>query len=156
MSRPKIPDFVETYRPRHPVETLRQQLAAPPGLVTLGPPVRSVSTPKTLIELYLGGDIRPIAEDVESRPQHYSAEQRELVEALTQRRSLHPEPTPQRLDDLFLTYHQRTDLAEQRRKIIAAVSRHEPDVADDPEVKAELDAPAATFENQNYDLKILI
>lgn len=97
----------------------------------------TIEKPKNLLVLYLRGDVTPILQDCSVRPEHYTAEQRDLAVALYNT----PEVVtpPETVDELFLTWMRPT---ETKLPEMQKTSEQEPDLGEwgpeDAEEKARL------------------
>lgn len=106
---PKVPDFIKSNLPRFD-----------PGF-RLGPPAASFAD-KTLLDVYFP-DLRPLVADVHGRPDHYTVEQRELVDLLWNKKPLPPGTTKQDLNELVLRFTERTEHVQRRDKVMQAVQK---------------------------------
>jgi hypothetical protein len=138
---PRVPDFVKSNLPT---------LKFDPNF-TLGPPVHSVAK-QTLLDAYFNGDITRIYSDMLSRPDHYDAEQKEIIEKLWRKEPLGPEVDRQDIDEIVMLFFDRTSQRKKREQLVQEVQQ-KLDPTDDPTVKrkleqAEAEKAADTFEGQ--------
>lgn len=117
---------------------------------TLGPPVQGKGThEKNLLEFYFNNDVRQIEADIHGRPDHYTQEQKEIVEALSKKRPLPPGTTDAAVSEIVLRYMERTEHRQKREQIIqkaqAKIERNE-----DPTIERMLEEVKSnpTFEDQ--------
>ena len=119
-----------------------------PGFV-LGPPVRGAHE-KNFLEFYFNNDPRHIVADAHGRPDHYTAEQKAIIEALGARRPLPPGTTDRDINAIVMRLLEKTEHRAQREKVVrAAQKKMDPD---DPTITRMLEG---TFENQGQILKAI-
>lgn len=136
---PKVPDFQKTNLPKFD-----------PGY-SLGPPVKPTGE-KDFIEFYFNNDVRQLQADIHMRPDHYTKEQKELVEAMAAKQPLPPGVTRHDKNELVMRLMEATDHRAQREKIVQSAQKatgpKEKDA--DPTVDRILEAQKLreAFENQ--------
>jgi hypothetical protein len=119
----KVPDFVATNAPK---------------MVELGKPAPRPSrrVEETVLERYFGTDFRPIYQDIEARPAHYTAEHHTTASSLRQGRKV---PARQQ-NDLVYQFLRQTEAQKKEKEARRAVT------------SAEMPEKPAAFEDQD-DLK---
>lgn len=78
--------------------------------------------PKTMIDLYLHGDVRRILEDIRIRPEHYTEEQKTLTQDLYAKRS---KATATELNSLFYHYMDQSAVSKSGLEKRAAPEEEE-------------------------------
>ncbi len=169
---PEPIDFLEANKPRHePLEALQALHASPnktEGLqeflghfrATVEPPER----PRTLLDMYLGGDVARIYQDALLRPEHYDSRQHQLLAALSHGTAMEQPPTDTEKNELLLTFMRTTDADKATRERNARITSQRgggdgPIVLEDGrtlEQAASDERARATFEQQNYDDQVII
>ncbi len=129
---PRTKDFVEENKPRFD-----------PGF-TLGPPIRGAHE-KNFLEFYFGNDPRHIVADAHGRPDHYTAEQKAILDALHQKRPLPPGTTDRDINEIVIRFLESTKHRARREKVVRAVQKK---LEPDPTIARALEGEPA-FENQN-------
>lgn len=141
---PVVPNFVETNRPKFD-----------PGF-KLGPPVRGTHE-KNLLEFYFQNDVRYIQADMHGRPEHYTQEQKDIIEAISLKRPLPPGTTDTMINDIVMRYTEKTEHRKKREQVIQKAQKSiEPekskaaDQVDDPTIDRILKraVDGQTFEDQ--------
>jgi hypothetical protein len=138
---PKVPDFAKTHAPKFDPN------------FTLGPPVKSTAD-RDFLDFYFNNDVRHIQSDIQMRPDHYTAEQKAIVEALAAKRPLPQGVGRTELNELVLRLMERTEDRKKRETIIQKVQKKvEPKKDEDPTIERILEAQKladtqGTFENQ--------
>lgn len=157
---PKVQDFVETHRPKVP-NFIEENLPRFGPQFVLGPPSAQRKDP-SLLDAYFNGDPSRLLLDAAQRPDHYTDEQKKILEALEQKQPLPPGTSPRELSELVLRFTERT---EHRQKREAIVQRAQKKLEDDPTVKRkeeedrereEREKAEGTFEAQNFPKAIKI
>jgi hypothetical protein len=136
---PKVPNFVEENLPRlNP-------------MFQLGAPVRK-SDP-SLLDFYFNGNPRELHADSIARPDHYTAEQKALLETLMQKKPLPMGATQRDINELVLRFTERTEQRKKREQILQKVHRK----LEDPTIerKVEEDAVAASGPAEPAFIKII-
>lgn len=172
----KKPSFTDLSAPKHDgVEKLKQLLKPVDfkGVFTATTEVKP-APPRTLLEFYVGNDLRQIYDDMRARPSHYDDRQKALLEHLVgQTPSLEPAPTDREKDDLLIHWMRSTEVdARSRdltREISAARHRKEKEDAENEEIVmedgrtlkqhidgAEGQAEDPSFEKQDFGDKIIV
>lgn len=142
--------FLEDNMPRHPVQDGFVQTHAP-KLFALGPTPQELPKAQSLIDIYLGGDLRRLYQDALERPEHYTKEQRDWLEAKIMNRPLAQELDQEQQTDALFRFMEATDTAAARKKLIGQVTAKAVDPADDPDTVMEGEPMAEpTFENQDF------
>lgn len=146
----KMPDFIEENRPKV------APWPPPPEAFSLGPSVRPPDP--TLVDAYLRGDVGILVADSRNRPDHYTPEQRVLIEALHRKQPLPPGTTTAALNELVFRYTERT---EQKKMRAAAVSSAQRKLEADPTVKRkqeedEVRNAGSSFQEQGFPKAIKI
>lgn len=137
---PRVPNFVEENLPRfNPA-------------FQLGPSMKR-SDP-SLLDFYFNGNPREIHADSLARPDHYTQEQKALLEALVQKKPL-PVGGPQAINELVMRFTERNEQRKKREQILQKVHRK----FEDPTIerKAEEDAmhAAHSFGDEQPYIKII-
>lgn len=84
--------------------------------------------PRSLLDEYLGGDLRHLVGDAEDRPEHYTDVQRAQLEQLRQGHRLRP----QEESELLLQFMRRTDAQKAERAVRKEVTKEEVAPKEDP------------------------
>ena len=92
-AKPKIasPSFTDLFLPRHEGISELAKIMSPSAMTfptvkqlaiaSLAPP-DVAPKPKSLIEFYMGSDLRPLYDDTRARPDHYDDRQKQVIEHL--------------------------------------------------------------------------
>lgn len=138
---PKVPDFAKTHAPKFDPN------------YTLGPPTKSTAE-RDFIDFYFNNDVRQLQSDIQMRPDHYTAEQKAIIEAMAAKRPLPQGTTRTDLNEIVLRLLERTEDRQKREKVIQKVQKAvEPKKDEDPTIERILEAQKladsqGTFENQ--------
>lgn len=121
--------FIDQFRPRHkPLEDLQKLMSAPRaeahaafteyrGTFASTSDTRA-KRPSNLVELYLGNDIRAIAQDAAERPDHYDARQHAIIAALSAgKAAIDSKITDLEMNDLLLQWMRPTEIEQKSRKL---------------------------------------
>jgi hypothetical protein len=143
---PRMPNFMEENSPR----LVPQH--------RLGPEAPRASQLPTLLDAYFQGDVTQIHADVLSRPDHYTEQQREIVNLLRRKAPLPVGTRMQDLNDIVLSFFERTQQRKKREKLVQQAQK-KLDV--DPTVARKLqrhedEKQKATFEGQEFPKAIRI
>lgn len=121
--------------------------------------------PRTLLEFYLGNDLRQLLQDVRARPEHYSERQREIVEHLCGTGGAVEPPTDQEKDELLLHFTRSTEAEAKSRDLIREMTaaRHRKEDKENEEtimedgrsLKDHLESDP-TYETQSFGDKIIV
>lgn len=118
---------------------------------TLGPPVKSIAY-QTLLDTYFNGDVTQIYADMLSRPDHYDAEQKDIIERLRQKQPLKPETQSTDVDELVMRFFDRTEQRKKREEIVSQVQKKmEP--PDDPTVRRKLEEDEVRKANETFEVQ---
>lgn len=138
--------FLEEHLPKVPAATFE-------GGFTLAPAVKPTSE-RDLIDFYFNNDVRQLQHDMQARPAHYSADEKEIVEAMSRKRPLPHGTTKQDLNNIVLKFCEKTKAREKREKVIRrAQDAMDPAVAraiEKQRAADERDRSLATFEDQKF------
>jgi hypothetical protein len=116
---------------------------------TIDPPAR----PTSLLDMYLGSDLRALYQDTQARPAHYEDRQREVAELLL-RGGADSSVTELEKNELFLTYLRTTEAQASLIEQNAKASGPEEIILEDGTVLVEDAEPS--FEKQDFDDEIII
>lgn len=132
---PKVPNFIEANLPKFN-----------PGFI-LGPPKKQTHE-LNFIELYFNGDVRTLLADALGRPEHYTAEQKAILEAMSQKQPLPPGTKNTDINEIVMRFTERTEHRKEREKIVQRL-QEEPKKTEDPTIERYLEeAKNQTFQNQ--------
>lgn len=131
---PKVPNFVEENVPKFD-----------PGF-TLGPPIRGAHE-KNFLEAYFNNDPRHLVVDAYHRPEHYTAEQKEILGALEHGKPLPPGTTSRDINEIVLRFLEKTEHRKKREAIVQKVQKAL-ESEKDPTVARILAGDEPSFENQ--------
>ena len=134
-TKPGLPDFVEEHKPQ---------------LVSL--PTSRAHLDRTLFEFYLSNNFWPIYQDMQGRPEHYTEEEKALLNSLALGKKV--EDVDKRLmNDLFLTYQRPTELARHTGQALKRIQQYDENGLLPGEALSEADVAnqEANFENQKFD-----
>lgn len=171
---PTIPDFVDSHRPRHELLERMRSMAGGGDRAqsfqrfqghfreTAQLPPR----PKTLLDMYLFGDVRQILQDAAIRKDHYEQRQHEILGALMTKTELDQPITDAEKNELFLTWLRDTEAAKATKERNAKITDPKGGVKGGDDIVLEdgrtlnesmKDARSgATFEKQDYGDQIII
>lgn len=100
----------------------------PPDIAALGPP-RTALKDQNLIEAYLGGDYSSLELDMQRRPNHYTAEQKDIVQKMKNKEPLPPGVGHREINDIMLRFVESTKHVEERKKVLQKAQKK----LDDPD-----------------------
>lgn len=145
----KLPNFIEENLPR------AAPWPPPPEAFSLGPSVRPPDP--TLVDAYLRGDVGILVADLSNRPDHYTPEQRVLIEALHRKQPMPPGTTTAALNELVMRYTERTEQKKMRAAAVSSAQRK----LEDPTVKRkqeedEVRNAQSSFQEQDFPKAIKI
>lgn len=118
MTKPKTPTFTEQHLPR--MLNWKDNLpkfGVPAPIVTLGPPSSALKD-ETLLDAYFKGSVMAIELDMQRRPDHYTQEQKDLVEILKKKEPLPPGVGNREINDLVMHFVETSKQKEMRRQVI--------------------------------------
>lgn len=121
----KQPSFTDLYAPKHQgIEDLKTRLAPVPygGLAQVAPPAPQIVRSSSLLEFYMGKDLRQLYDDMRARPDHYDDRQKELIEHLVNGVPLSPDPTDREKDDLLLRWVRSTEVESKSQQLVRQIS----------------------------------
>jgi hypothetical protein len=145
---PKMPDFMKENAPT---------LKFDPNF-SLGPPAKSIAY-QTLLEVYFRNDISQIYADLLSRPDHYDAEQKDIIERLWRKEALRPEAQQQDIDEIVLRFFDRSQQRKQRETLVQKAQKKlspppEDALDDDPTLRRKLEEAKLTQANEEHETKL--
>ena len=149
---PRVPDFMENLPKAAPWP--------PPAAFELGAPLSQRRDP-TLIDAYFRGDLRPLLQDMAARPDHYTSEQKEILQALEQKKPLPAAARNQDISEIVMRFTERTDPKKRETAISAAQKKLTTDptvqrkMEQDKKRKADEEAEQ-TYERQEFPKSIKI
>jgi hypothetical protein len=131
----KILPFSEQYGAKHEgLEKLRSLLEAPNFVDKVYSGVFSGMAdpkpfPSTLLEFYLGNDLRQIYDDIRARPDHYDDRHKEIIEHLVHGAAIPGELTNRDRDDLFFRWMRPTEVEAKSKDLARKITdaRHKED-----------------------------
>ncbi len=116
---PAVPNFVETNAPKFD-----------PGF-KLGPPMKGTHD-KNFLEFYFNNDVRHVQADIHMRPDHYTQEQKDIIEALANKRPLPAGTTNAAINEIVMRLLEKT---EHRKKREAIIQKAQKVVQEDPTIE---------------------
>ena len=117
--------------------------------------------PTTLLEMYMGTDLRRLRQDALIRNEHYSQRQHELIRGLSGQEALAAPASIDEQNELLITFMRKEEqdkaLKERNRRLSERDDSHEI-VLESGKTLAESEQgyTGPTFESQDYGDKILI
>lgn len=161
--------FVEQHAPKHQGLEEWNELMKPVQhrifAGTAPPPPR----PQTLLEFYLGNDLRQLVDDMHARPEHYTDRQREILHHLVHGTQVSSPVDMHEKDELFLQWQRQSDLSAKSKDLVKKITdaRHEAEKAEDEETimpdgrslaehRQQQENALPSFEAQNFGDKIII
>ncbi len=136
---PKLPDWRENL----------PKFGVPPTTVTLGPPSSMLKKDESLLDAYFKGNITTIELDMQRRPDHYTEDQKLLVEKLKKKEPLPPGVGSREINDLVLRFVETSKQKEQRQQVVQRVQKRIEDRDPTLERKNKEDAERPpSFEDQ--------
>lgn len=161
--------FVEQHAPRHRGLEEWAELMKPVQHRLFVATAQPVPRPQTLIEFYLGNDLRQLMEDMYERPEHYTDRQREVLHHLTHGTQLSSRVDSYEKDELFLQWQRQSDLSTKSKELVKKItdarhleerSENEETIMDDgrslaEHQQAQENAPPS-FEAQDFGDKIIV
>ena len=173
----KVPSFTDLFLPRHEGTSALRQAMSPSGtslptvkqlaIASLAPP-DVAPKPKSLMEFYMGGDLRTLYDDTRARPDHYDDRQKQVIEHLMYGTALTEPVTDKEKDDLFLQYVRNEQVAKSTKDTIRELTgaRHKQEQAENDAIVMEdgrtfsdhlkTEEPGGSFEKQDFGDKIII
>lgn len=118
--------------------------------------------PKTLLEMYMGTDVRRLQQDALARGEHYTERQHEVLAALAGQTTLARPATEAEQNELLITFTRGTEqdktLKDRNRRLSSRSDDHEIILESGRSLADEAadERGGGTFENQSYGDKILI
>lgn len=164
----RLRSFTEINAPKHEGLEEWKELMKPVQHRQFVALVEPVERPKTLLEFYLGNDLRQLLNDMEVRPEHYTDRQQEVLRHLVLGALVSSPVTTQDKDDLFYQWMRQSDLSAKSKDLVSAITdaRHRESaedasiIMDDGRSLAEHQQHSAgspaTFETQGFGDKIII
>jgi hypothetical protein len=119
------PSFTDLYAPKHTgIEDLKKRLAPVPygGLAQVAPAEGPRPTSPTLLEFYLGKDLRQIYDDMRARPDHYDERQKAIIEHLVNQVAVDMAVTDREKDDLLLHWMRPSEVASKSQDLVRRLS----------------------------------
>ena len=171
------PSFTDLFLPRHSGSLELAKVMSPSGMTfptvkqlaiaSLAPP-DVAPKPKSLIDFYMGNDLRPLYDDTRARPDHYDDRQKQVIEHLMYNAALAEPVTDKERDDLFLQYVRNEQVAKATKDKIRDLTgaRHKQEQAENDAIVMEdgrtfsdhlkAEEPGGSFEKQDFGDKIII
>jgi len=172
-----MPSFTDLFLPRHAgVAQLGQTMSSSGmtfptvkqlAIASLAPP-NAAPRPTSLMEFYMGNDLRTLYDDTRARPDHYDDRQKQVIEHLMYGATLAEPVTDKEKDDLFLQYVRNEQAAKSTKDTIRDLTgaRHKQEQAENDAIVLEdgrtfsdhlkTEEPGGSFEKQDFGDKIII
>lgn len=115
----------------------------------LGPPLTQRRDP-SLLEAYFSGDISHIAADAVHRPDHYSAEQKLILQALSLKQPVPNGTTDSDLNDIVLRFTEKSEQRKKREEVVRVAQKKLDPTAERLE-KEKKEQEAQAVAEQNYE-----